>query len=90
MEAIGFDGLHQAVHDGTGLITTDEIHIDQVFMTDSESAASTFSRVAAHGKITVIQKDMEVRFLIQTILQGLAGVTSGGVRMNMGMIFLRP
>ena len=35
-ETVGFDGLHQTVHDGTGLGTTDGIHIAPVLTTDSE------------------------------------------------------
>ena len=68
-ETVGFGGLHQTVHDGTGLGTTDGIHIDPVLTDDSERADGTLSRVVAHGNITVIQKDTEIRFLIQTVLQ---------------------
>lgn len=68
-ETVGFGGLHQIVHDGTGLGTTDGIHIDPVLTADSERADGTLSRVVVHGNITVIQKDPEVRFLIQPVLQ---------------------
>lgn len=76
-ETVGFGGLHQTVHDGTGLGTTDGIHIDPVLTADSEGADGTFCRVVVHGNITVIQKDTETRFLIQTVLQGFVGVATG-------------
>lgn len=76
-ETVGFGGLHQTVHDGTGLGTTDGIHIDPVLTVDSERADGTLSRVVVHGNITVMQKDTEIRFLIQTVLQGFVGVATG-------------
>ena len=77
LETVGFGGLHQTVHDGTDLGTTDGIHIDPVLTVDSEGADGTFCRVVVHGNITVIQKDTEMRFLIQTVLQGFVGVATG-------------
>ena len=76
-EIFGFGGLHQTVHDGTRLGTTDGIYIDPVLTADSEGADGTFCRVVVHGNITVIQKDTEMRFLIQTVLQGFVGVATG-------------
>lgn len=75
-ETVGFGGLHQTVHDGTGLGTTDGIHIDPVLTTDSERADGALSHVVVHGNITVMQKDTEIRFLIQTVLQGFVGVAT--------------
>ncbi len=77
-ESVGFGGLYQTVHDGTGLGTTDRIHINPVLTANGERADGTFCRVVVHGNITVIQKDAEVRFLIQTVLQGFVGIASGG------------
>ena len=76
-ETVGFGGLYQTVHDGTCLGTTDRIHIAPVLTTDSERADGMFCRVVVHGNITVIQKDTEVCFLIQTVLQGFVGVATG-------------
>lgn len=77
-ELVGFGSLYQTVHDGTCLGSTDRIHIDPVLTADSERADGTFCRVIVHGNITAIQKDTEICFLIQTVLQGFVGIASGG------------
>ena len=55
-ESVGFVDLHQTVHDGTGLGTTDRIHIDPVLTVDSEERMARSAVVLSMGTSLLSRK----------------------------------
>ena len=74
-ETVGFGGLHQTVHDGTDLSTTDGIHIDPVLTADSERAdvLQGFVDVATGWNGLHGSGQKSVEFLIEDVQVDLCG-----------------
>ena len=74
-ETVGFGGLHQTVHDGTGLGTTDGIYIDPVLTADSERAdvLQGFVGVATGWNGLHGSGQKPVEFLIEDVQVDLCG-----------------